>query len=73
MTELLASLTPMQWFSIGVLVGLMMLLLSVVGGNSIDPAERERDDEAQARDVSQPAVLEHPHVKAYSSFEGPLQ
>ena len=73
MTELLASLTPMQWFSIGVLVGLMMLLLSVVGGNSIDPAERERDDEAQARDVSQPAALEHPHVKAYSSFEGPLQ
>jgi hypothetical protein len=73
MTELLASLTPMQWFSIGVLVGLMMLLLSVVGGNSIDPAERARDDEAQARDVSQPAALEHPHVKAYSSFEGPLQ
>ena len=68
MTELLASLTPMQWFSIGVLVGLMMLLLSVVGGNSIDPAERERDDEAQARDVSQPAVLEHPHVRSGSAY-----
>ena len=73
MTDLLASLTPMQWAAIGVICARIVALLSIVGGNSIDPAERARDDEAQARDVSQPAALEHPHVKAYSSFEGPLQ
>ena len=73
MTDLLASLTPMQWAAIGVICAGIVALLSIVGGNSIDPAERARDDEAQARDVSQPAALEHPHVRAGSAYGESLE
>jgi hypothetical protein len=68
MYELIQQTTPMQWLGIGVLFcAIVAILLAVVGGNSIDPAERKRDDEAQARDVTQPAPL-NPHVSARNNW-----
>ena len=64
--DIINSLSPLQWIGIGAAFG-VVVALAVTAGNSIDPVERERDDEAQARDVTQPAPLTK-HIKAGTAW-----